>query len=295
MKIVNFALVTTLLFSSCGKNSNSASYEQIADESTMIPPPPPPAAPGVLELSDGGSESKPFTESEKIVPLQKNQADIKIKKTAYLTFRVNDYKKANEEVKKILKSTKAYLGSENEQNSVYRISNDMLIRVENQSFDELINKLVLVAAHVDSKNISTEDVTVQYIDIEARLKSKRELEKRYLDILNKSTKVSDVLEVEEQLGIIREEIEAKEGELKYLADQVDYSTIHLNVYQNFEYTQVDAPGFWGRLGNAFEGGWHGFLGFVVGVIYAWPFWIISGVLIYIIVKFIKRRVRKTNQ
>ena len=113
-----------------------------------------------------------------------------------------------------------------------------------------------------------------------------------MDILQKASKVSDILEIEQKIGEIREEIEAKEGELKYLSDQVDYSTININVHQEFEYTPTDKPGFFGRLGSAFGNGWSGFLTFVVGLVYAWPLWLIIGFTSFFLYRFIKRKIKK---
>ena len=216
----------------------------------------------------------------------------KIKKTAEINITVDDYKKARTEIETIIKAGNAYIGNEREQNSTYSISNDMVIRVANKDFDAMVNKLLTSASHINSKNISAEDVTAQFVDIQSRLNSKKEVEKRYLDILQKASKVSDILEIQEKLGEIREEIEAKEGELKYLADQVDYSTINLNFHQDFEYTPSETPGFFGRMGNAFGNGWNSFLSFLVGIVYAWPLWIILGLITYFVVKFIKRQIKK---
>lgn len=216
----------------------------------------------------------------------------KIRKTANLNITVDDYKKARTEIEKIIKTNNAYIGNENEQNSTYSITNDMVIRVVNKDFEGMVNRLLGVATNVNSKNISAEDVTAQFVDIQSRLKSKKEIEKRYLDILNKASKVTDVLEIEQKLGEIREEIEAKEGELKYLGDQVDYSTINLTFHQDFEYTPTDKPGFFGRIGHAFGNGWNGFLSFLVGIVYAWPLWIILGGTAYFLVRFIRRKMKK---
>jgi len=216
----------------------------------------------------------------------------KIRKTAYLNITVEDYKKARAAIEKFVKSGNAYIGSEDEQNTTYAIYNTMVIRVVNKDFDVMVNNVAGIASHVNSKNVTAEDVTAQFVDIQTRLKSKKEIEQRYISILQKAAKVTDILEIEQKLGEIREEIEAKEGELKYLSDQVDYSTISLTFAQNFEYTPQDRPGFWGRTGSAFEKGWDGFLGFIVGLIYVWPLLLILLVGTYFLVRFIKRKLKK---
>ena len=216
----------------------------------------------------------------------------KIKKTADIDMSVEDYKTARTAIGKIVKAGDAYIGGENEQNSTYSITNSMVIRVANKDFDGMVSNLAAVASNVNSKNVYMEDVTAEFVDITARLKTKKEVEKRYIELLNKAVKVTDILEVEEQLRVIREEIEAKEGQLKYLNDQVNYSTINLTLHQNFEYTPQNEPGFFGRMGHAFGNGWKGFLSFLVGIVYAWPLWIILGLVAYFTVKFIKKRLKK---
>jgi hypothetical protein len=94
--------------------------------------------------------------------------------------------------------------------------------------------------------------------------------------------------VEEKLRVIREEIESKEGRLKYLNDQVSLSTIHLDIYQKLTFE----PGFkfLKKIGSALKGGWKGLLRVVIGLIYIWPLLIIfSGVLIWLIRKSRKKK------
>lgn len=302
MKTMYSLLLAFVMFSSCGSKSadfKSSESSPSADASGVMSPPPPPAEPGEsmknesLDVRSDGKEGSGGTPvMSPTVAVDNIKIPEKIKKTANLNITVDDYKKARTEIEKIVKAGNSYIGSENEQNTTYSITNYMVIRVLNKDFDAMVDKLLSVASNINSKNISAEDVTAQFVDIQSRLKSKKEIEKRYLDILTKAVKVTDILEIEKKLGEIREEIEAKEGQLKYLSDQVNYSTINLNFHQEFEYTPTDRPGFFGRLGNAFGNGWSGFLSFVVGLVYAWPLWIILGSGAYLLVRFIKRKSKK---
>ncbi len=304
MKTMYSLFLAIVMFSACGSKSADftgllpSTEESVSSEMSPAPPPPSPPADAsmnnaTLVTADGSKEAAEGISSAKVISVgEKIKIPEKIKKTADLNITVDDYKKARTEIEKIIKSSNAYIGSENEQNTPYNITNYMVIRVLNKDFDSMVNKLLTVAANVNSKNITAEDVTAQFVDIQSRLKSKKEIEKRYLDILQKASKVSDILEIEQKLGEIREEIEAKEGELKFLSNQVNYSTINLNFHQEFEYTPTDRPGFFGRMGNAFGNGWSGFLSFLVGLIYVWPLWLILGAGAYFLVKFIKRQAKK---
>jgi hypothetical protein len=265
----------------------NASYEEKAKlESTNVDADA--AAPaGLLGGAVGpGSLSSPLREK------QEARVNEKIKKTADINITVKDYRGSRAKIEGLVKSAGGFIASENEQNSTYDITNNLVIRVPNERFDILVNQVSDVASHVNSRNISSENVTAQYVDIVSRLKTKKEVENRYLEILHKANKISEILEVEEKLRVIREEIEAKEGELKYLNDQVAMSTINLSMRQDFEYRPVDEPGFFGRIGHAFGNGWTGFLTFIVGFVNAWPVWLVLGLIAWVVVRFIKRMKRK---
>lgn len=296
MKTYFLILLSAFVLIACGKNEAEMSYATSPYTNDEAPPPPPPAPPASFDGAGNDMRVKNDASKMDVVTSTnalQEQAKVaeKIKKTANLSIVVDDYKKVRAEIEQLLKADNAYIGNENEQNSAYSIYNTLLIRVSNKNFESLINKLIPLG-RVTSKTISAEDVTAQFIDIQSRIKSKKEIEKRYLDILSKASKVSDVLEIEQKLGEIREQIEAKEGELKYLSDQVDYSSINLTIQQDFEYTPSDKPGFFGRLINAFINGWHGFLSVLVGFMYAWPLWLILGGGTYFLYRFIKRRTKK---
>ncbi len=80
-------------------------------------------------------------------------------------------------------------------------------------------------------------MTEQYIDLTARLKNKRRLEERILKLLEDQTaEIKDVIEVESQLGRVREEIEVLEGRLRYLTDQIDLTTVTITVREDRSYT-----------------------------------------------------------
>jgi hypothetical protein len=301
LAIFSFAL---LMLTACGSKGSASDYDTVTAE----PPPPPDGSPGLTNAGYAGNAIEDKSKDEKkneetniptqsqLTPADNLAVEIKvpekIKRTADINISVDDYKKARAAIEKIVRSGHAYIGSENEQNSTYSLSNTMVIRVVNKEFDSMVNSVSGIASHVNSKNIYTEDVTAEFIDITSRLKTKREVEKRYQEILSKASKVTDILEVEERIRVIQEEIEAKEGQLKYLNDQVNYSTINLSFHQDFEYQPEEEPGFLGRLGHAFGNGWKGFLAFLIGIVYIWPLWLILGVVAYFLVRFIKKQLKK---
>ena len=155
-------------------------------------------------------------------------------------------------------------------------------------FESLVAEISQGVYYFDTKEISSEDVTEQYIDIEARLKAKKELENRYLEILQKAQKVSEILEIERELSKIREEIESRQGQLNYLQSKVSMSRLHISFYKETANTGVTAS-YGSKMWNALKGGFNGMSSFFLGLLYIWPFIAISVIAFYIIRKKIRKR------
>jgi hypothetical protein len=155
----------------------------------------------------------------------------------------------------------------------------MELRIPSDKFDEFITGIEKDVTKFDEKRIEVLDVTEEYIDISARMKTKKELEQHYYDLLKQTKNVAEVLLVEEQLNTVRADIESAEGRLKYLKDKVNMSTLHLTFYET-----TSAPvGFFGEIGKSFVSGWKGFLYFILGIISAWPIvLVVSGFLFWLI-------------
>jgi len=247
---------------------------------------------------DGSSAMESKMKSEENPPtVQQNTnpevvVEKKVIKTANLTIEVDKYETSYEKLQKVIEKYKGYIGKENESKSTSIHQNILEIRVPKESFDALVIEIIGLADELVSKQIDALDVTEQFIDIQSRLKNKKEVENQYHEILKKAYTVTDILQVQEHLRVIREEIDAKEGQLKYLENRADISTIHLNFYQSYEEVQ---RGFFGKIVKGIQSGWSGLLQFIIGIFYLWPLWIISGGIFYFIRRYLKRRkLRKTE-
>lgn len=159
-----------------------------------------------------------------------------------------------------------YISSDNEYNSVGQISNTIIIRVPAKNFDLLLSDATKGVAKFDSKDIEVKDVTEEFLDIEARLKTKKELENRYLEILKKANSVTEMLEVEEQIGQLRSEIESIEGRLKYLESKISFSTLTMSIYQNIS----DETRLANDFKNGFINGWNILIWSLTFLINIWP-------------------------
>ncbi|MGD0709770.1 MAG: DUF4349 domain-containing protein [Bacteroidales bacterium] len=264
---------------------NDASNEQ------LVPPPPPPN-----EAEKVNKYKVTPTGKEEEIKTVNKAADEKIPskiiKTAENSMQVKDIKEGRKAILAIVQQSNAYIASENQTTNSYSMTNDITIRIKPEGFESMVSKLLDISVYTDYNRVTSQDVTADCVDTEARLKSKKEVEERYTEILKKANTIGDILEVEEKLRQIREEIEASEGKLKYMNDQVDYSTINLHFYEKLDYQPAPESGFFYKLGKAFNGGWHGLQVFFIGIIYLWPLWLIAAVIVYCILKLVERGKRK---
>lgn len=275
----------TLALGSCGSQSSykDAGYENesFAKTSAMT------AAQPDAEYDEetGGMDTK-AKHSEDIT-----DTETKIIKTATVRIEVDNYNATIKQIQKQVLKFHATIISENEHSYGYGIENYMTISVKNTLFDSLLNRLIN-EQKVVSKEVSAQDVTEEYVDITTRLNSKKVVRDRYVELLKQAHNIKDIVTVEEQLRNIQEEIEAKEGRLKYLNTRVSFSTINLTIYEHD--SNLYEPGFFKKIGNAVSGGWDGLKIFVIAMLYLWPLWLICvAVLIWLRYYLKKRKARKT--
>lgn len=214
--------------------------------------------------------------------------DLKIIKSAIARYKVKNVKRSTQQIKAIAGKMDAYISDLRFQNNLYSKENRFTIKVPAQHFDVLMDSINTVVEFVEYENITTKDVTEEYIDIETRLKTKLEVKQRYEEILRKNAKtVKDILATEEKLRVIQEEIESAQGRLKYLSNKVAYSTIQVDLYETVEYKEEPVSytkTFWDKTKDGFIFGWHIIENIILGIIHIWPIVIGIGLLVWFIRK-----------
>lgn len=218
----------------------------------------------------------------------------KIIKSGDLRFETSDMEETYGAINQLIKKHKAIVQSDSEDKDDYTFSRYLTLRIPNDHFDSFIKDLASGVDYFDRKNISIQDVTEEYVDVASRIKTKKALEARYLELLNKANKVSEMLEIERELATIREEIEAKEGRLKYIQNKVSMSTINIEFYKAMERKAGARVSFGTKFVNAIKSGFNGISTFFLWVIEVWPFIIILVALIYFIRKRFKKKSNNQN-
>lgn len=110
-----------------------------------------------------------------------------------------------------------------------KLRGQVIAKVLPENLDRFLQKLRGLG-ELKNQTLGTEDVTKAYLDTDARLKNARVMEQRLIEMLQTKTgKVSDLLQVEKELGRVREEIEKMQGELKYWDSQVQFATVTISL------------------------------------------------------------------
>ena len=135
-----------------------------------------------------------------------------------------------------------------------------------------------------SRSTQVEDLTEEFVDNGARLRSLNALEARYLALLNEAKTVKDMLAVEEKLGDVRSRNEQLTGRQRYLSQNARESRITLTL----SHQSTQSTGFLAKLAKSLTGGWDLLLSLILGVAYLWPIAIGVG-LIGLLVRTLRNR------
>jgi hypothetical protein len=172
---------------------------------------------------------------------------------------------------------------------------NIILRVPAPDFETVIEEIHGVGGHVLNDKRSGQDVTEEYIDLEARLRAKRALEMQFLEIMRQAHKVSDALEVQSQLGEVRTEIEQLEGRRRFLENQSALSTIKITLSAPPPVVTATTRGFLfnlkAALGDGVDTGTEIVLGLVRLVIVMIPVTLFILLPAWFALRWLRRRVR----
>jgi hypothetical protein len=139
-----------------------------------------------------------------------------------------------------------------EDKSVPTQSVSLVVRVPALQFEQAMTEIRTAATRVLQDKRTGQDVTEEFIDLEARIKNQRALEGQFLEIMKRATKVEEALDVQRQLAEVRTEIEKIEGRRRFLENQATLSTINVTLQTPTQI--VNATGFWYGIRSAFSDG-----------------------------------------
>ena len=269
-------LIVTLLTISCNQQQSDQFAELATEEETILG-----------ELSQ--KSSPPSIDKNMTQEVTKK----KIIKDGRVGMRVSDLVNTKSRIDTLINHYGGYYANEKLTNSEWEIAYHLKIRIPSAHFMRFISDTESGEGEILYKEIDARDITDQFIDLETRLDNKRNYQKRYNDLLIKANSIKEILEIEEKIRALEEEIESTTGQLLYLSDLMDYSTLDLTISQQrtFKYNPAKRDKFSEKVRQSFSKGWFGLVDFFLFVINIWPFWIILTLIIYAWKKY-KMKVRR---
>ena len=179
-------------------------------------------------------------------------------------------------------------------NRRYR-SASLTIRIPAEQADSFTSRVGEVS-NVVSHNKQLEDVTLNYVATESRMKALQAEEARLLELMTQAETMADLLEIESRLTDIRYELERVTSQLRVYDNLVDYATINLHIEEVQEYTPVAEKTIWQRIGDGFmeslEGIGNFFVELFVFLLVGLPYFLLIGAVVFVIVLLCKRSARK---
>ena len=210
----------------------------------------------------------------------------KIIYTANLTLESKDYDAARTALDEALADADGYMESSNE--STYTGSSRSLsltLRVPQEHYASFL-AAAAQAGNLVNRSEQAEDVTSQYVDLEARLANLKAQRTRLQELQASADNLSDLLEIESSLSDVQYQLESYQSQLDWYSDQVECCTVYISLDEVQTYTPVDES-FVSRLQNALLDGWANFTGGVqdlaVIIVGCWPAIVvgaIGGVVFY---------------
>lgn len=173
----------------------------------------------------------------------------------------------------------------------------IIARVPADRLDGFIN-IVKEKGNVTHMSEQTTDVTLQYVDIESRLKALKIEQETLMNLLENATKMEDIIAIQSQLTDVRYQIESNESQIRTFDNLVNYSTVRIEVNEVERETPVETRTFAGevkaKLSNNLYALKEGFKNFLIELIASLPYIIVYGLVLFIFI-LIGRKIYKKNK
>jgi anti-sigma factor RsiW len=157
-------------------------------------------------------------------------ANHKLIRNATVELEIVSFDNAVQKITAIANEEHGYVSTtDSEKQANGKLRGQVVVKVLPENLDRFLQKIRSLG-ELKNQTLGTEDVTKAYFDTDARLKNAHVMEQRLIEMLKTKTgKVSDLLQVEKELGRVREEIEKMQGELKYWDSQVQFATLTISL------------------------------------------------------------------
>jgi len=150
---------------------------------------------------------------------------------ANVVMQVDDYSKAQSQIRNQVTLAGGYIVDFSENRSLEEEGGTFTIKVPSAGFSSFLDQIDKLEHKSLQRSIQGQDVSEEYVDLEARLKVKQAMEARYLKFIDEATKTSQLVEYVNELERIQTEIEQIKGRMRYINSNVSFSTVEIRLYQ----------------------------------------------------------------
>ena len=259
---IGLVLFLTLVFTACGvggQDQRSASHTTDSAPQTQTTNGESKSSYN-FSVTKAGQSAVPETEKVSLTDADTaaaaaEAADRKIIRNANLTMEVNSTTETQHRVTSIAESNGGFVvTSEAKQReasdpSQRTLDIKLVVRVPAARFGAVLDQIRGLSTNLREENVAGQDVTEEFIDLEARIKTQRALEVQFLEIMKQARTVADAMEVQRQVSDVRTDIEKLEGRKRFLENRASMSTITLNL-ETPRHIAVSTTGFGRSLRDA---------------------------------------------
>ncbi|MFA5854762.1 MAG: DUF4349 domain-containing protein [Candidatus Gracilibacteria bacterium] len=227
MKYVKLALIMLflLVFSGCSNPFRSVSVGSAGEYDMAM-------APMAESFNGYGGETKMMADAISADSAYSPEVDRKLIKNGSLGLHVEDVRDSAKGIQVYADTISATVSDLNITRGENSYSGYLTLRVPAEKFDSSMESLKGMALYIESEYSNTNDVTEAYMDLEMRLESKQKEEERYLNILDTSGTMTEILAATQALSNVQYEIERLKGQIQSYDNQVSYSTISVSLYED---------------------------------------------------------------
>jgi len=156
--------------------------------------------------------------------------DRKIIQDTSLDLQVEDVSKSYDDVERIALVAGGFVLDSSAAANQDRPQANLTIRVPTSQYQKVVDQLRGLAVKVENETSKAQDVTQEYTDLQARLRSAQAVEARYLDLLNRAETIDDILKVQDRLSPVRLEIEQIQGQMNVVDNLSSLATISVGLH-----------------------------------------------------------------
>lgn len=172
------------------------------------------------------------------------------------------------------------------------------LRIPSDKLDEFID-VVESLGNVTYKNESVDDVTLRYVDVESHKKALETEQERLLALLEQAENVDDIITIENRLSDVRYELENYESQIRLMDNQIDYSTVYVDVSEVSRVTDTGKQSFFEEVASRFNDSIYvvlmGLRGLAVGILGSLPILAVWAAVLAAVVILLRKFVFKKNR